>query len=261
MDLQLQGKTALVCAASRGIGRAVAERLAMEGANVHLCSRDGRAVEQLAADLAERYGVAAKGYSVDLGSAEQIERWVRTVGEETGRIDALLCNTGGPPPGSILELDEAEWDKAYETLLMSVVRLLRHSYPYLKAAGGRVLTIASTSVKTPIQGLVLSNTFRTGVVALMKTLAAEWAEDRILLNTICPGRIQTERVDQLDVADAEKLGISFEEMRAKRIGEIPLGRYGMPGELAEFAAYLLSPRNTYMTGSVYYFDGGMVKCL
>mgnify|MGYP001208090869 CR=1 FL=1 len=261
MDLELKGKTALVSAASRGIGRAIAERLAREGANVYLCSRDGRAVEELAARLRDLYGVRAKGTAVDLGSAEEIERWVRSAGEEAGRIDALLCNTGGPPPGTILDLADAEWDLAYRTLLMSAVRLLRASHPYLKRAGGRVLAIASTSVKTPIPGLVLSNTFRAGVVALMKTLAAEWAKDGILLNTICPGRVQTERVDQLDIADAVTLGISAEEMRAARMRDIPLGRYGTTEELAEFAAFLLSPRNSYMTGSVYNFDGGMVRSL
>lgn len=139
--------------------------------------------------------------------------------------------------------------------------MLRGFYPLLRVGGGRVVTIASTSVKVPIAGLVLSNTYRTAVAGLMKTLSIEWGQDHILLNTVCPGRIQTDRLDELDAASAQRQGVSIDQLRAQIVKDIPLGRYGNPDELAQFSAYLLSPLNTYMTGSTFFVDGGMVKAL
>lgn len=145
--------------------------------------------------------------------------------------------------------------------MMSVVRLIRGFHPLLAKQGGRIVTIASTSVKMPIPGLVLSNTFRTGVVGLMKTLSIEFAKDDILLNTVCPGRIMTDRIMELDSLKAERDNQSIEVVRQALSQDIPLGRYGEPHELATIAAYLLSPLNSYMTGSVFYVDGGAVKSL
>ncbi|WP_284638898.1 SDR family oxidoreductase [Paenibacillus silviterrae] len=261
MDLQLKGKTAVVTASSKGIGRAIAEQLAAEGANLLLCSRDQQAVNEAAAQLCEKYGVQASGMAVDLASAEQIGWLVQQAKDLFGQVDALVCNAGGPPSGSFLSFDEETWMKSIELNLMSVVRLAKGFHPLMKQYGGRVVTVASTSVKVPIPGLVLSNTLRTGVVGLMKTLATEWAADGILLNTVCPGRISTDRLEELDGLRAMRENRSIEEIRRENMKDIPLGRYGEPQELAAFAAYLLSPRNSYMTGSVFYVDGGAVRAM
>ncbi len=160
-----------------------------------------------------------------------------------------------------LSLDEEAWLHAIQLNLMSVVRLVKGFHPLMKEQGGRIVTIASSSVKIPIPGLVLSNTLRTGLIGLMKTLSIEWGPDGILLNTVCPGRIMTDRLIELDSFNASRQGKTVEDIQENMIKDIPLGRYGEPEELASMAAYLLSPRNSYMTGSVFYVDGGMVKAI
>lgn len=261
MDLQLKGKIAVVSAASRGLGRAVAEQLAKEGCNLFICSRNAEAITKAARELRSGYGVEADGFQADLSDKQQIDAWIEHVASRTGHIDALVCNAGGPPSGSFLDITEEDWDRAIRTNLMSVVRLLRGFYPMMKINGARVVTIASASVKMPIPGLILSNTLRTGIVGLMKTLSIEWAQDGILLNTVCPGRIMTDRVEELDRVRAEREGRSLEDVRKESIRNIPLGRAGKPEELADLCAYLLSARNTYLTGSTYFVDGGSVKAL
>ncbi|WP_010498199.1 SDR family oxidoreductase [Paenibacillus elgii] len=261
MDLYLKGKKAVVTASSKGLGRAIAEQLAAEGADLLLCSRDEQAVCDVAAQLGQKYGVSATGMAVDLSSPEQIGWLVQQAADRFGRVDALVCNAGGPPSGSFLSLDEEAWLHAIQVNLMSVVRLVKGFHPLMKEQGGRIVTIASTSVKVPIPGLVLSNTLRTGIVGLMKTLSVEWGPDGILLNTVCPGRISTDRLVELDTAKAARDQISVEEIRESMVKDIPLGRYGEPEELAATAAFLLSPRNSYMTGSVFYVDGGSVKAI
>lgn len=261
MDLKLGGKLAVITAASKGIGLAIAEKLAEEGANVILCSRRAESISQAAKRIADRYGVKAEGYAVDVSDADSVAQFAEHVGREYGQVDALVCNSGGPPGGSFLSMREEDWEKAFQTNLMSVVRLVREFYPWMKTNGGRVVTVASTSVKVPIEGLVLSNTMRTGVAGLMKTLSMELAADGILVNTVCPGRIATDRLAELDGARAEKEGRSLEEIEQQIKKGIPLGRYGEPEELADLAAFLLSPRNSYLTGSTYFVDGGMMKSL
>ncbi|WP_010269880.1 SDR family oxidoreductase [Paenibacillus senegalensis] len=261
MDLKLTGKRAVITAASKGIGLAIAEKLAEEGAHVILCSRREEAIKKAAERIADRYQVNAEGYAVDLADVQSVMRFAEQVGREHGQVDALVCNSGGPPGGSFLSMKEEDWDKAFQTNLMSVVRLVREFYPWMKANGGRIVTIASTSVKVPIEGLVLSNTMRTGVAGLMKTLSMELAADGILVNTVCPGRIATDRLAELDGARAEKEGRSLQEIESQIKQEIPLRRYGEPEELADLAAFLLSPRNRYLTGSTYFVDGGMMKSL
>ena len=261
MDLQLKGKAAVVTASSKGLGRAIAEQLAAEGARLLLCSRDEQSVCELAARLQEAYGVEAAGMAVDLSSPEQIGWLVQQAKDRFGQVDALVCNAGGPPSGSFMSIEEEAWLHAIQLNLLSVVRLTKGFYPLMKERGGRVLTVASSSVKVPIPGLVISNTLRTGVVGLMKTLSVEWGPDGILLNTICPGRINTDRLIELDSARAAREQRSVEDIRRQIVGDIPLGRYGEPEELAATAAFLLSPRNSYMTGSAFYVDGGAVKAI
>ncbi|PZE22545.1 SDR family oxidoreductase [Paenibacillus xerothermodurans] len=261
MDLYLSGKTAVVTASSKGLGRAVAEQLAAEGANLLICSRRDDAIQAVAKELRAQFNVKVEALGVELGSAQDIQRLTSYAEERFGTIDALVCNSGGPPSGSFLSFDDEAWEKAFLGNMMSVVRLIRGFHPLFNEQGGRIVTIASTSVKVPIPGLVLSNTFRTGVLGLMKTLASEFAEDNILLNTVCPGRIETDRLVELDNVRAEREQISLEEVQKAMTKDIPLGRYGQPQELASISAYLLSPRNSYMTGSVFYVDGGAVKAM
>ncbi|WP_079910360.1 SDR family oxidoreductase [Paenibacillus sp. 32352] len=261
MDLKLKGKTAVVTASSKGLGRAVAEQLAAEGANLLLCSRSGEAIAAAAEEIRNQYGVKVESLAVDVSRKEDIQELIERASAQFATVDALVCNAGGPPSGSFLSFDDAAWEQAFLGNMMSVVRLIRGFHPFLAKQGGRIVTIASTSVKMPIPGLVLSNTFRTGVVGLMKTLSIEFAKDGILLNTVCPGRIMTDRIMELDSLKAERDNRTIEEVRETLSQDIPLGRYGEPHELATIAAYLLSPLNSYMTGSVFYVDGGAVKSL
>ncbi|GIP39786.1 short-chain dehydrogenase [Paenibacillus sp. J31TS4] len=260
MELQWKGKWAVVTAASRGIGFAIADKLAEEGANLIVCSRHRESIDEAAASL-KKHGTEVIARAVDVSDAGSLQAFVKEVAAERESIDALVCNAGGPPGGGFLSFDDEAWEKAFATNVMSVVRLVRGFYPLLKQQGGRIVTIASTSVKEPIPGLVLSNTMRTGVTGLMKTLSVELGPDGILVNTVCPGRIETDRIQELDRARAEREGRSEEEIRKAMEAQIPLGRYGRPEELADLAAFLLSPRNTYLTGSTYFVDGGMVKSL
>lgn len=260
LDLHLQGKTAVVTASSRGLGRAVAEQMAAEGVDLVLCSRSRQDVESAADELRQAYGVKASGIQADLSKQESIQMFLDEVGRLHPQIDALLVNSGGPPKAAFMDTTDEQWESAFHTNMMSAVRLIRGIVPMMKH-GGRIVTIASTSVKEPIENLVLSNTMRAGVSGLMKTLASELADRRILVNTIAPGRIQTERVQSLDAFDAEQSGRSMESVIQDRLGTIPLHRYGEPQELASVAAFLLSPVNSYITGSTLFVDGGMVKSL
>jgi 3-oxoacyl-[acyl-carrier protein] reductase len=177
-----------------------------------------------------------------------------------GGIFALVNNSGGPPAGTFDQFDDTAWQSAFELNLLSYVRTIRAALPHLrKGGGGRIINFASTSVKSPIDNLILSNTFRTGVLGLTKTLASELGRDGILINVIGPGRIQTDRIEQLDANRATNAGISIEQVRTNTCNTIPLGRYGTPEEYAKFAVFLGSPANTYITGQTVLVDGGMVK--
>lgn len=260
MDLGIAGKAALVTAASRGLGRAVAEELVREGARVLLSSRSREAAEQTAAEIADKTGSQVIGCRCDVSQAEEITGLIKRAREAFGGIDMLLCNAGGPPGGMLEDLEDADWQKAFETNLLSVVRLIRAALP-LMPQGGRILTIASSSVRQPIPGLILSNTMRAGVAGLMKTLSQELGPRGILANTLCPGRIATDRLRELDRSRAEQEGVAVDDLQSHMLREIPLGRYGEPQEFAQVAAFLLSEANTYVSGSALMVDGGMVKAL
>ncbi|MEX2414741.1 MAG: SDR family oxidoreductase [Paenibacillaceae bacterium] len=261
MDLKLKGKRIVVTAASKGLGRAISEQLAMEGASLIISSRSEESIQQSAKELRSRYGVEVLALVADVCNPEHIRQMIAQSKERFGKVDGLVCNAGGPPSGSFLSMNDEQWESAFQTTLMSVVRLVRGFYPLMQEHGGRILTVASSSVRLPIPGLVLSNVFRTGISGLMKTLAQELAADRILVNTICPGRIATDRLAELDHAQAIREHRSMDDIRHKLEKEIPLGRYGTPEEFATLAAFLLSEANSYMTGSIIMADGGMVKSL
>jgi 3-oxoacyl-[acyl-carrier protein] reductase len=178
-----------------------------------------------------------------------------------GQLDILINNAGGPPAGTFEQITDEQWQQSFELNLLSYVRMIREALPHLKKNGGKIVNIASSSIKEPIPGLLLSNTFRTGIVGMTKTLAIELAKDRILINTVAPGRIATDRVAFLDEVNAEKQGITKSEMEEKMKNTIPLGRYGEPEEFAKVVTFLVSDANSYMTGSSFLVDGGMVKSI
>lgn len=261
MEFNLAGKTALIAASSQGLGFAIAEQLIKEGANVMISGRDEEKLKQKASKL-EALGAGKVAYQkTDITKVDEIKQLVYKTVETFGGIQLLVNNAGGPSAGSFIDLSDDEWQGAFELNLLSYVRLIREALPYLKIQGGRILNIASSSIKEPIPGLILSNTFRTGIVGLSKTLAAEFAPFNILVNTIAPGRIATDRVQHLDQVNADKQGVDREIVEQQVKDGIPLKRYGDPSEFANVAVFLLSDANTYMTGSAFLVDGGMVKAI
>jgi 3-oxoacyl-[acyl-carrier protein] reductase len=192
--------------------------------------------------------------------ADDITRLVEATVAAYGGVYTLVNNTGGPPAGLFEQFDDAAWQKAFELNLLSYVRTIRAALPHLReSGGGRIVNFTSTSVKSPLDNLILSNAFRTGVLGLSKTLASELGPSGILVNVVGPGRIQTDRITHLDTMRAGKAGVSIEQIRTESAKAIPLGRYGEPDEMARLAVFLGSPANTYVTGQTILVDGGMVK--
>lgn len=260
MHLDLAGKTALVLASSSGLGRAIALGLAAEGAHVAIFARRAEACESVAAAIQVAGGPEALACPGDITRPADLDRAVTTLADRFGRLDILVNNCGGPPAGRFDAFDDSAWQSAFELTLLSYVRATRAALPHLRRSGaGRVLNIVSTSARAPIDGLLLSNTFRTGVMGLTKTLAIELAPDRILVNALGPGRIETDRLRQLDTARAAREHRSVEEIRAEVVRGIPLGRQGDPAEFARTAVFLCSPANSYVTGQTLLVDGALTR--
>ncbi len=260
MDLGLEGKVAMVGGASKGLGYAVARALALEGAHVSIASRDAAAVARAAERLGAETGRPVLASAADLSSAPAIGRWHAATLGRFGGVDLLFANTGGPPAGPALSFDDEAWRAAFELLLMSAVRAIRLVVPSMQSRGGGAIVVAtSSSVKEPIPNLALSNVLRASVAALAKTLALELAPSKIRVNNLIPGRIDTDRVRQLDAMNGQRAGISAEEQQRRSAATIPLGRYGRPDEFGRAAAFLLSDAAAYITGASLQVDGGLVK--
>jgi len=257
MDLGLTGKVAMVAGASRGLGFAVAQALANEGALVSIASRDEASIGEAAKRLGCDQVLATP---LDVRSAEGIQRWARATEDRFGGVDILFANGGGPPAGAALSFDDAAWQGAVDLLLFSALRMVRAAVPSMTArGGGAILMSTSSSVKEPIQNLGLSTVLRASVSALAKTLALELAASGIRVNQIVPGRIDTDRVRQLDEINGKKQGVSAEQAKAKSMLSIPMGRYGEPEEFGRVAAFLLSSAASYMTGATVQVDGGLIR--
>jgi 3-oxoacyl-[acyl-carrier protein] reductase len=264
MDLDLVGRRAAVMASSDGIGKAIACALAREGVNVMMCGRDdaklGAAMDE--ARAMAREGAQIAGERIDLGTAHGPALLVESAATAFGGLDILVTNTGGPPAGPLLSFDDEAWQKAFESVLLSVARGARAALPHLEASSqGRIVSIASSSIKATLPTLGFSNVFRPGIHGLVKTLADELGPKGITANLIAPGKIDTARVRWLDGVRAERSGMSADEVRAASEREIPLGRYGDPLELAEVAVFLCSKAGRYVTGTATLVDGGIVRAL
>lgn len=262
MDLGLSGKVAMVAGASRGLGYAVARALAAEGVRVSIGSRDRDKIAAAGQQIGNETSTDALATAIDVRSAPSLADWHARTVDRFGGVDLLYVNAGGPPAGATLSFDDDAWNAAFELLVLSAVRMVRLVVPSMKARGGGAIVMAtSTAVKEPIPNLALSNVVRAGVSALSKTLANELAGDRIRVNHLMPGRIQTDRIRELDAVRAKQLGITPDEQRANQSKLIPLGRYGNPEEFASAAVFLFSAAARYITGASLQVDGGMVRAV
>jgi 3-oxoacyl-[acyl-carrier protein] reductase len=262
MDLGLKGKAAIVTASSRGIGRATAEAFAAEGARIAMCARTAADVTQAAETIRAGTGAQVLALRADLTQAGDIQELVRRTVEAYGTVDILVNNAGGPPAGTFDDMTDAEWQAAFELTLLSTIRLVRAVIPHMRrAGGGAIINLQSTSVKVPLDNMILSNSIRTGVIGLAKSLSIELAKDNIRVNNVLPGAIMTDRQRQMLALQSKKSGQTVEEVRRLRESRIPLGRFGEPEELADMIVFLASDRAKYVTGVTVQVDGGLARSL
>jgi 3-oxoacyl-[acyl-carrier protein] reductase len=263
MDLGLRGKTAVVAAASKGLGKAVAKALAREGANVVMFSRSQSSIDEAVAEIQRETGGEGGqvvGLAADVLDPADLERVVQTAVDRFGGVDILYNNAGGPRPGLFDDLTDADWDHAYQLNLLSAVRLTRLCLPHMRRKRwGRIITGTSTSVKQPIANLMLSNSIRSATTAWSKTLADQVGPDGITCNTIEPGVIDTERIRQLAEFEAQRSGRPLEELNKARLQNIPLRRLGRPDEFGAAAAFLASEAASYLNGVTLMVDGGQYR--
>lgn len=262
MDLGLRGKVALVAASSRGLGRAVAEELAREGANLVLCARGAAALHDTADAIRTETGVRVIDITTDLSDPSAIETLAKAAMDGYGRVDVLVTNGGGPPAGPFESHAPEAWDEAVRQTLDSVVNLTRAVLPGMKQRRwGRIINVTSIAVKQPVDNLILSNTVRAAVTGFARTLANEVATFGITVNNVMPGYTRTQRIDDLAAGNAVLRGITPEEATAVWESEVPMRRLGEPGEFAAMVAFLASERASYTTGASIPVDGGWIRAL
>ena len=262
MDLGIKGKVALITAASKGLGKAVAIQLAMEGVNVVICSRNLESLQKAKSEIEEKTNMKVSIISCDVTDETQVQQMIDSIEDEFGAIDILVTNAGGPPAGGFSDFNVDDYRKAVELNLLSTISLCKKVVPQMqKRKWGRIVMMTSVSVKQPIDNLILSNTARTGVIGFMKSLSNEVAKDGITVNSICPGYTKTQRVENLAQAFAEKNKSTTEEFYKKLEGDIPMKRIGSPKEFAQTVAFLVSEGAGYITGVSLKVDGGFAKGL
>jgi len=262
MDLGLKGRVAIVAAASKGLGRSVAETLAREGAEVAICARSTANLKRAAESIHKATGREVFHQELDVTNPQAVRDFVAAVEKRFGSVDICVTNAGGPPSKQFLDISLDEWRAAVDLTLMSAVYFAREVLPRMQKRGwGRLLAITSVSVKQPIDNLLLSNSIRAAVTGLMRTLANEFGPSGITVNCICPGYTLTERLDELIGVQAKNAGLDREKILERLNAQVPLGRIGKPEEFAAMVAFLASERASYINGCSIPVDGGWVKSL
>jgi len=262
MDLGLRNRPALVAASSRGLGRAVAEEFAREGADVVMCARNESALREAAESIRASTGARVLDVVADVAKPDDVERVVAAAFQEFGRVDILVTNGGGPPAGPFENHSNEAWGDAVRLVLESVVNLTRAVLPGMKERRwGRIINVTSIAVKQPVDNLMLSNTLRAAVTGFARTLANEVAPFNVTVNNVLPGYTRTQRIEDLSKRNAELHGTTPDVERAQWERQIPMGRLGEPREFAAMCAFLASERASYVTGTSVPVDGGWIRSL
>lgn len=260
MELGIENRVAAVAAASRGLGFAVAMELAREGAVVGMCSRDRSRIEAAAEKIREATGTQALPLVADLADTPQAMGFVRKVEEHFGRLDILVTNAGGPPPGGEADVGLVEMDRSYRLTLLSAVAMMKEAVPLMRRnRWGRIVNLLSITVKQPEPNLLLSNTMRLAVLGYAKSISSELASQNILVNNVAPGYTATERLEELAAELGAKRGVAPQEVYAAWESAVPMGRLGRPEEIAKVVAFLASGAASYLTGVTVPVDGGFVR--
>lgn len=259
MDLGLKNKPVIVMASSAGIGLGVAMEFARENAKVMLFGRSKDRLEKAKIEIYTQTNIVVDYTVGDISKKEEIELVVNNTIQKYGSVYALFNNTGGPTAGKFDDFEDEDWINAFELTLLSYIRSIRLVLPIMRKNGiGKIVNNTSISIKQAIDNLILSNTFRTGIVGMTKTLSKELASDNILVNIVGAGKTATDRVNYLDSISAKNKGLTLEEIQKESTQSIPLGRYGKTEEIAKLVVFLCSEANTYITGQSILVDGGMV---
>jgi 3-oxoacyl-[acyl-carrier protein] reductase len=261
MDLGLKDKVILVAGASSGLGYAIARASAADGAKLLIGSRSADKITVAANDLSQETGAEVIGLPLDVRDPHSIEQWIAGAVDHYGRIDGLVVNAGGPPPGTFENFSDKDWQSAFELVLLSAIRMMRAVLPHMKDRGGSILAITSSSIIEPIDQLFLSGVMRAGVANLVKSLSRETAASSIRINNLVPGNIETGRMSSYLTALAEKRNTDDSETRAQIEQTIPAGRLGQADEFGKAGAFLLSDAASYITGTTLVVDGGAMKSI
>ncbi|MFZ2865392.1 MAG: SDR family oxidoreductase [Ignavibacteriaceae bacterium] len=262
MELGIKGKTALITASSKGIGKAIAEGLAAEGCNVAICSRTKTTLIETAREIKIKYGIEPFWGICDISQQKDIDNFFTAVQNQFGTINILVNNCGGPIPGFFKDLSEEDWEKAYKQVLLSVIRFSNLVLPTMvEHEWGRIINITSVSVKQPVHNLMLSNSFRSGVTGFAKSLSNEVGLMNITVNNIAPGYTLTNRIYELAVNRGKATGKSHEEILSDMVKDVPMNRLGGPDEIAAMVVFLASQKASYITGTTIPIDGGLTKSL
>jgi len=262
MNLNLKNKNAIVCASSQGLGKAAALDLAEEGVNLAICSRDQDKINKVKEEIHQKINNEIKviALQVDLDSPDEIQAFYKQVENDLGSVDILVNNNGGPPPSTFEQLSDDDWQKAFNSTMMSCLRLSKLVIPNMKKnAWGRIINISSVSVKTPVNGLFLSNSLRMGVLGWAKALSDELAPHGVTVNTVCPGYTRTERVEAILETQSNSSGLKKEEIEKSIAENIPMKRVGEAEDLAGLITFLASEKADYMTGLAIQVDGGSAR--
>ena len=260
MDLGLKGRVAIVGGGSKGLGRACADSLAQEGANLVICSRNAEELDRAAGEISAASGVEVLAVAGDLTQLSDIQTLIKRTVDYFGRLDVLVNNSGGPPAGRAADISEEVWRQSIDMALMFFIRMSQEAVPHMKGKRwGRIVNILASSVYQPIDNLVTSGVTRLGAVAFAKSLADEVGRDNILVNNVAPGYLLTDRMMHIFETRSADTGANVEDLLQAQSSAIPVGRLGRPEELGDLVAFLSSEKNSYTTGATILVDGGVVR--